>query len=238
MSSVYVVRFGIDIIVKSMLSIGKGQIPISPHDVIIQKKFFIEKGKELPYIPGSSIKGILRTLIARIAPIFNEFSCMNISLEENPEEFIDPDDKHGKICDPSNPCRVCKLFGTKNLQGRVFIDDAIPKDNQLEIEQVYKSTRIDRVLNTTAKGALWRREFVLPNTKFSTNIYIRLSNNIIDDDKDIALILIGLYMIKYDKFGRHGIVEIKLVDYEPKDLNFWKRYEKSFNILKNVWKCV
>lgn len=115
-----------------------------------------------PYIPGSSIKGVMRSTM----------------------EKIEDKSRNGKPCGCGDPkCMVCKLFGAHmNMRAnsgepRLLIRDMeIDPDfeqelldsgaNYSDIIEIKTSTMVDRSTNTAASGSLRNVERVAAGTKF------------------------------------------------------------------------
>jgi hypothetical protein len=75
----------------------------------------------LPVLPGSGIKGAVRTLYELLS-----FSC-------------DPFDREGERCLPAACCDACSLFGLFNHSGRLSFADAVaaePEGGRVEVQMV------------------------------------------------------------------------------------------------------
>lgn len=93
----------------------------------------VRDGSCLPYIPGSTIKGRLRSLCRQVA----------LSLAAQDSNFADICQKSGQdnVCKSENPCIICRIFGSRFQPGAWRFGDAhlIPSDREklLQLQLVY-----------------------------------------------------------------------------------------------------
>ena len=132
-----------------------------------------------PYIPGSSIKGAMRSIMEKTTGKYN----------------------NGKPCGCGDAkCIVCKLFGAhmnmqaKSGEPRLMIRD-MPIDNNFKHEllesglnisdiiEIKSSTMVDRNTNTAATGSLRSIERVAAGTKFSCEYVIKVFDG--DNEKEL-----------------------------------------------------
>ena len=110
-----------------------------------------------PYIPGSSLKGVLRTLAQRIA------SSRNIPV--NDPFTIKPDEENQPDYDP-----VELLFGSPRIAGRVYVYDALPLGDAPTV--VRPGVAIDRILGSQFPRRLFHTEYVEAGAKWSFKLKI------------------------------------------------------------------
>jgi CRISPR-associated protein Csm3 len=104
-----------------------------------------------PIIPGSSLKGVLRSEMEKLLKGLRKRAC-------SPE----PD----KLCDPKKgerECTVCLLFGGREYAGSIRIRDAI---TETRTTRVRDGVRIDRATRKAAGSALYQLEVVPRGTVF------------------------------------------------------------------------
>lgn len=144
-----------------------------------------------PYIPGSSLKGRVRSEAERIArergmevcnPPDTRAMCGTIKKDKSPEEF----------------CICCRIFGTAgevSVASKVKFRDAYPLG---EVKSVLERTgiAIDRVKGTVAKGALYTIEAVPAGTKFGLEI---VADNLSDDE--LKLLFAALKSVEDSALG-------------------------------------
>jgi CRISPR-associated RAMP protein (TIGR02581 family) len=157
------------------------------------------------YLPGSSLKGVLRSHAERIARTFKqEAAC---------DPFADKGEMMscGRIFDkmakrsqrPNNPityqysCLICKLFGSTGFAGRLATTDAYAVGEPPR-PQRRDGVGIDRFTGGAARGAKFELEVVTEGT-FATTLHLRnfelwqlaLTGFLLQDLKD-GLIRIGM----------------------------------------------
>lgn len=137
----------------------------------------------LPMIPGSSLKGKLRSLLARK---YNT-SC-------------------AKVCDEDDP-RILRLFGSCSSPSRLIFSDMIMcNDKELKEMGIFDPTEIkfensiDRIKSTANPRQIER---VIRQCRFDLNI---IYNAVVEEDikGDIALLADGMKLLQYDYLGGHG----------------------------------
>jgi len=127
--------------------------------------------KEVPYIPGSSIKGVLRTEIERILRSTNNVVC-------EPPNTCDPDNQNKSF---SDYCVVCGIFGGMGLASHVRIQDSTPLSDNV-ITGKKPGVGINRTLGIAQKGALYDMEIIHPEQLFKFKMIIE--NIELIDEKD------------------------------------------------------
>jgi len=119
----------------------------------------------VPYIPGSSLKGVLRAFLSNVLaePIK---SIVNEDFEgkQKREAYGTPKELADAIYAAST--RVERLFGSQVMSGKVKIADAMPIENQIATE-VRNGVAIDRDTHTALSGALFDTEVVPSGTAFN-----------------------------------------------------------------------
>jgi CRISPR-associated protein Csm3 len=174
---------------KDEMEIGGMDNPIIRHPLTQQ-----------PYIPGSSLKGKLRSLL--------EYKTGKVTSTGEPCGCVRED------------CLVCRIFGPHKKAehqlgpSRIIVRDAkmmqesidelTPlKDEGLLFAEVKTENIIDRRTGVAARGGLRSQERVPAGAKFELNISVR----IFEDDNEKALldfITQGLDMIPNDTLGGSG----------------------------------
>ena len=82
---------------------------------------------EIPTIPGSSIKGVARSITEAISP-----SCLTvtrISRRQLPDDIEQVNDYRNE-CNPTSSCPACSIFGRMDQLGKVRFGDARQVDNK------------------------------------------------------------------------------------------------------------
>ncbi len=157
-----------------------------------------------PFIPGSSLKGVLRSWAERIAR-GRGLPCLE------PWEIKDGEEI------PFTPIEA--IFGSQRIASHVTVFDSLPLDKSIRTE-VRTGVSIDRVFGTAFPGLLYTVEYVPPHYKWSFRMRI-YNIDIVDGEKDsrgvvagIIQELIGLLKEGVQIGGRKSVGAglIKLVD--------------------------
>ncbi|MBI5194802.1 MAG: type III-A CRISPR-associated RAMP protein Csm3 [Nitrospirae bacterium] len=170
----------------------------------------------LPYIPGSSLKGKMRSLLETDAS-----SGANID--------------NGRPCG-CGTCLVCKVFGSHGMAHkeitRILVRDCVITDKSetvlrtaqeekgVNFAEIKSENIIDRKSGIAAKGGLRTQERVPSGTEFSMNITLKLFDG--DNEGQIVdFVRKGLDLIQKDYLGSsgsRGYGKIKIENLEVNDL--------------------
>ena len=173
------------------VGLGRADTPDATTDLPVIRVKEVRSGLEVPYIPGSSLKGLFRSAaesIARSVGIkpdpcsgLSRNNCMatrrvqgnsledyvntllrNNALQEAVKSFAD------------NACLLCKVFGAPTYRSKVVFEDAYPVDEEGSLTSVPTGIKmgiaIDRATGAVAAGALYRVEYVEPGALFSFSL--------------------------------------------------------------------
>jgi len=135
------------------------------------------------YLPGSSLKGVLRSHLEKVGrtlcegvicdpfhrPPEVDASCgMRFQSRENNAEVITSQIAY------RDACPVCRLFGSTEFIGRVSINDAYLTDwNGRNPVESRDGVGIDRLTGGSFGGALFDLEAVSSGVTFETQVYLR-----------------------------------------------------------------
>jgi len=193
------------------MKIGGVDSPVIKRDVFVNDNGEVGFGKEFkrtisePYIPGSSLKGKVRSLL------------------EHYFRLIDPTGS-GKVVDSSSRFGdrkkidlIVKLFGesagenkSSNITRVIFRDCFITNDvrkayidNSINLSEEKAENVIDRETGTTKNGGLRFIERVPSAVEFDFDLTIRIFK---DDDEELFknTILLGLKFLELDALGGSG----------------------------------
>jgi len=165
---------------------------------------------KLPYIPGSSLKGKLRSLL--------EYSTGRVGPEGMPCTCGQQD------------CMVCRIFGphrnTNHDLGptRIIVRDAPLSEESREklrplleegvnYAELKRENWIDRRTGVAGKGGLRTQERVPAGTKFDFNIHVRVFQGD-DEEKIVGFIKRGLELLTSEYLGGSGTRGYGWVDVE------------------------
>ncbi len=120
---------------------------------------------ETVFIPGSSVKGAIRSYSEKIARTLNVECCDPFDEKHSCSKLGEPlaKDNDSQAIYRSS-CAACKLYGSTNLAGRASFADAYPTKKVTEHLTKRTAVAIDRVLGSVAVGpfdfeALMRGDF-------------------------------------------------------------------------------
>ena len=165
-----------------------------------------------PYIPGSSLKGKMRSLLEWNGKLVAPFEDGKPFGSEKLEKILDSNDK-------KNAINLIKLFGDSNAKNkseygltRISVSDCYIIDEQIEkindgkmkpLEAKMENT-IDRVTGTAKHGVGARQtERVPAGVKFNFNIKLKILDG--DDDKALKeMVELGLSLVENDYLGGSG----------------------------------
>ncbi len=159
---------GLNIKVEGPVLIKSGLAQVSGPDMTWVRVF--RNGQEEVYLPGSSLKGVLRSHAERIA--------RTLKAESACDPFADT--SCGRIFDKSKPktveayrdaCLICKLFGSTGFAGRLATADAYAVGTSPEPVQ-RDGVGIDRFTGGAARGAKFELEVITEGT-FATSLHLR-----------------------------------------------------------------
>jgi len=226
-----IIKLKCKIVVLTGLHIGgsKENVEIGGIDNIVIKipalKLDDEIKKDVPYIPGSSIKGKMRALLEWVEkPVFDKPVFEVIALSEVKEV-------NKKLGEPCNcgKCKVCKLFGAhKNTKSeepvRLRIEDFYPTKETInniwrnfldgDFVEVKVENTIDRVKGTAQHPRYQER--VIPFSEFEGEIKIRVHEG---DKKDLyETVQKGIKLIEDDYLGGSGSRGYGKVKFEIKEI--------------------
>ena len=168
----------------------------------------IKTPEGIPFIPGSSLKGVVRTYIERI------LRTMDVLNKQHRGERIwacDPLDK-GKCCITAeqknmllekagndderftqliwqNSCTVCRLFGSQWLASRLSFQDAMLKNSDclLRLTEVRDAVGIDRDLGSAKPGLKYDFETVPQGAEFGIHVVAENA-----DEWEVGLLVLAL----------------------------------------------
>jgi CRISPR-associated protein Csm3 len=131
----------------------------------------------VPVLPGSSLKGALRSLLESLLSQSGVKVCIPrvvIPQEHSrpPEEMKRYVEKMGRRlpCVAENLCPVCQIFGSEGVSSRATFLDARPISKIEILER--KHVAIARDTKTAARGALLEIETIEPGAKFAGTIRV------------------------------------------------------------------
>lgn len=152
-----------DIVATTAIHIGDGKNGFKPNAV----DDTVMKNKEgLPFIPASSLKGVLRSYLERVlASIGREVCVVNKCCDER----FESKEKRKNFSDEdiyNEVCEICHLFGSGVNGAKFSIRDLKVIEETFAGYEYRSGNAIDRDTNKTADGALYDFEIVPADTRF------------------------------------------------------------------------
>jgi CRISPR-associated RAMP protein (TIGR02581 family) len=168
--------------------------PMTVNSVVVKDK------NEKPFIPGSSIKGVIRSYlekILRIPEINDELlregkskknvctidnTCLNQILKDKNKKKI-YDEKRKKGSDVFSKylfdelCPICHIFGSGDSSSKVIFRDMNVVDDSFLNYEIRSGILIDRDLNITSDNALFDVEIIPSGTQFE---FMMIAENILE----------------------------------------------------------
>lgn len=204
---------------ESPIHIGTGSVDFSPTAVDTP---VIRDENNNPFIPGSSLKGVIRCFMERLlnSGIFEYKSCnilsdpciSNKDAEIVKKKYKDDNRKEEKIASDiyENECDVCKLFGGHHFASKLNILDARLVSDKAYV-QIRDGIAIDRDTLTVTDGAKFGFECVAAGTEFNFEMTV---DNLDDNHKDLLKIILNFLQEGEMKVGGKtsaGLGNVKLV---------------------------
>ncbi len=152
---------------RSPFLIKSGQVPADPTrpDMECVRTFHATLG-ETVYIPGSSMKGVIRSHSEKILRTLEKQVKDPFNQDKSVEQDTPGPDTYVKLC------YAAKTFGSTMLASRVRFTDAYPVDGTRVVIERRNGVAIDRILGSAKAGALYDLECVSTGT-FQGEITLR-----------------------------------------------------------------
>jgi CRISPR-associated RAMP protein (TIGR02581 family) len=205
---------------ESPIHIGTGTVDFSPTAVDTP---VIRDENNNPFIPGSSLKGVIRCFMERLlnSGIFKEYNSCNIlsdpcisnkDAELIKKKYKADNRKEEKIASDiyEKECDVCKLFGGHNFASKLNILDARLTSDKAYVQQ-RDGIAIDRDSLTVADKAVYKFECVAAGTEFNFEMTV---DNLDDNHKDLLKIILNFLQEGEMKVGGKtsaGLGNVKLI---------------------------
>jgi CRISPR-associated protein Csm3 len=195
---------------KSPLRIGasKGRSLTSLVDLAVLRINI--SGKELPYIPGSSLKGVFRSTAENIARSYN-ISNICYGGQEGLQEELNNATKNNdieRIKEILNKlCLCCKIFGSSSYASHIIFSDAYVNNNFTL--GVKTGIAINRRSGSVKTRALYEVEYVNPGASFNGKIILNNLPNYAIGLIAKAIDYINSGIVKIGGFKSRGFGEIE-----------------------------
>lgn len=112
-----------------------------------------KNGERVPVIPGSSLKGVIRSHAERILRTYDEKWACNSTQSQ-----CRPDRKQPAKKRYDDSCYACRLFGNTGIASRFYCEDAYPVNPSAVVLTGRPHVAINRITGAAASGALFSVE--------------------------------------------------------------------------------
>jgi CRISPR-associated protein Csm3 len=179
------------LVAESPLRIGVGREPPLGSAVDLAVLRINLNGKLVPYIPGSSLKGVFRSTAIQLANRkgltvcsgLSKGTCMDLRypefdgktlLEKIQEEIRNRNYRRAIELFHEKACLLCKVFGAPSFTGHSEFNDSYPINENGEVLDAPVGVRtgiaINRRTGAVHMGALYQVEYVEPGARFRFSI--------------------------------------------------------------------
>lgn len=136
------------------LRVGTGKGPLLGTTVDNTFLRIRRSGKEIPYIPGSTIKGVLRNYFEQLARL--KYPELHDPWDQ---DEIEKEAKEGRFC------VVCGTFGSTKIASHIRVFDAYPTSKVTT--NIKTCVGIDREFQAARPAILYTEEFIEPGYEWS-----------------------------------------------------------------------
>lgn len=220
------------------MHIGSGE-----GDERVDSTFARNRGK--CYIPGSSLRGALRSTVERIIATLGGYSCV-LSKDDGSkcitvcrdtqkafQELVEKGEKESKLADwlekDGHLCDTCRLFGSTHFASKVKITDLHLKGDNNPQGVKRTGIGIDRDTETASEGALFDIEVLEKGHEFEFEL---IAENL--EGNDFNILAIGLQEMLRDSFyigakSATGLGRCKLTDLQ---INYFDNSDPTYTLKK------
>ncbi len=195
---------------------GKAKKPTSPIDLQVLTIKINEA--EVPFIPGSSLKGVFRSsseFIARSSGIkgicMAGEGCREKNDNNNKLQMLMRSNELDELVEHLKKyCLICKMYGSSSYASHIFFGDAYPPWETLPERGVKTGIAINRRSGTVRRGALYTVEFVTPGSVFNGFVEFRNIPNYGMGLFSVILDQINSGFLKIGGFKSRGFGRVKV----------------------------
>ncbi len=157
-------QFNFKMVSKTPISIGGGNNILGIDNAIVRLN-------NKPYIPGSSLKGILRTYAEKlIRALYGEDETLVCNILADTERKRKENMEKEKKDHEYKPCITCEIFGGPTIASRIKVHNAMIVDDAKKLTETVRRVTIDRVSGAQSKGRLFDVEYLLPEIEMDWSL--------------------------------------------------------------------
>ena len=223
LENIYVIEFRCK--AKTPISVRAGRSYMDTVDNPVVRIHY--NGKQMPYIPGSSIKGSLRALAEQLSrSIYGDDSVCNILNPNGDNGELKRRDKMGK---DYVPCIVCRVFGGPTIASHLVIYNSMSLE---EKTHVIRRVTINRVTGGQHGGKLFEVEYINPGIEFEMKMELRNLDIMSDSDEAKLFNLLFKYIMDFGiRVGGLKSVGYGLLEPDKKSIRIRKIYVEDGEIM-------
>ena len=211
-SAIYDVKIKLLLKTVKKLNVGSAYAVKTKADMPFQR--IIINNKEYYYIPGSTIKGVLRTALIRIAGLLG---YKGVSWKVDPDVISNMDDV------------VIRLFGGPHDNPSKIIVEPVFIEVDKHRGRTLTHVKIDDKYGICEEGGLYTVEYLPIGVEFETTIRgIGLSL------EEARALFASILELRFERIGKSGVLDVKIIKKDskiPDDL-------LSDNIIKLIWEGI
>lgn len=198
------IEFKVRLKALGLSTVGWAHPAVLGADIVFARRSLTEEGEDEPYVPGSSLKGALRSAASRIATSYGFTSCGEVRPEAIKEAH------RGSVCD------VCSLFGTpeSGSPSPLTVTDLslVEPAKLMGRTQLVLVTRvgIEDESQRAAKGILYTSEHLIPGAEFEGRVTIYDA-----ETRLLGLLLLSMAELRLGRFGRRSLMDLMISRTEP-----------------------
>jgi len=192
-------KFKIQLKTLGLATVGWSHPGAVKADIMFARRYRYD-GEYTGYIPGTSLKGALRSSASRIAKAYGFASCG--------ETLV------GRVHQTSGEvgledCAVCHLFGHPGKGfSKVVVDDLIPLENKNVETHRVTHVGLDDSKLTRAEHKLYTVEVIPPYTIFEGSVEVE--DSVVGGG--IKLLMLSMAELRLGRFGKNAAVDLRVVD--------------------------
>lgn len=177
-------RLTLDITATGPILIKSGHATLSGPDMT--PVLTLRNGQMQPYLPGSSLKGVVRSHLERVTRTLAPGVACNPFVRYSPDGADRDEASCGDVfryrqqqapvsaeTAYAESCPICRLFGSLAFTGRLSLTDAYPVGTAAVAREERDGVGIDRLTGGAANRAKFNLEVVTVGAVFRTEIVLR-----------------------------------------------------------------
>jgi len=222
-------KFAITLKLKTPLHIGGNQDDGLTSDLPIMKT---ADGR--PYIPGSSLKGILRSASERLSHLLTDEKpscflenggCRPQEKKEIERTITSGDEEKAFKQIYSELCPICQTYGGGSISSKVKVNH-VYFDGETKT-RVREGIKINRETGTVEGGALFNYEYIQPGIQFTIEVE---AENLTETNKKVLALAFAQFkqnLLRIGGLQARGLGEVEFVEGTFEEVNLSSDFRKE-----------